>query len=177
MFFNSGWVDYDDRQNYLLDADVGVSTHFQHVETTFSFRTRILDYLWAGLPIVATEGDTFGDLIRAEKLGVAVPDEDVDALVDALDLVLGDADVAAEFRQKCREYAAEQIDLETRILTACDVYDALRSDRVYREAWSHERAMDLLHEESGTAFDPRCVDALERVLAREGVERRTPVPA
>jgi hypothetical protein len=55
IFFNEAWVDYEDRANYLLDADVGVSTHFLHVETTFSFRTRTLDYLWAGLPIVATE--------------------------------------------------------------------------------------------------------------------------
>jgi len=98
VFFNHGWVDYDDRQNYLLDADVGVSTHFEHVETTFSFRTRILDYLWAGLPIVATEGDTFGDLIGAEGLGIAVPDEDVDALTDALDRVLCDPAFAAECR-------------------------------------------------------------------------------
>ncbi len=72
MFFNEEWVDYDDRQNYLLDADVGVSTHFEHVETTFSFRTRILDYMWAGLPIVATDGDAFGRLIKAEGMGVGV---------------------------------------------------------------------------------------------------------
>jgi hypothetical protein len=37
-----------------------VSTHYEHVETTFAFRTRILDYLWAGLPVVATGGDAFG---------------------------------------------------------------------------------------------------------------------
>ena len=54
----------------------------------------------------------------------------------------------------------------TRVLTVCDVYDALVSDRVYRPAWSRERALGLLHEESGTAFDPKCVAALERVLAR-----------
>jgi HD-GYP domain-containing protein (c-di-GMP phosphodiesterase class II) len=72
---------------------------------------------------------------------------------------------------------ADRINLETRILTACDVYDALRSDRVYREAWSHERAMELLHDECGTAFDPRCVAALERVLAREGVRQREAVTA
>ena len=47
---------------------------------------------------MATEGDTFGDLIAAEKLGVAVPDEDVDALVEALDRVLGDASFAEECR-------------------------------------------------------------------------------
>ena len=84
MFFNEGWVEYEDRQNYLLEADVGVSTHFDHVETEFSFRTRILDYLWAGLPVVATGGDSFADLIEDRGLGVTVPPEDVDALEAAL---------------------------------------------------------------------------------------------
>jgi len=57
--------------------------------------------------------------------------------------------------------------LDTRILTVCDVYDALISPRVYREAWTHERAITLLREETGAAFDQRCVSALERVLSRE----------
>ena len=59
------------------------------------------------------------------------------------------------------------IDLDTRIIAVCDVYDALRSARVYREAWSHERAMKLLRDAAGEAFDARCIDALERVLGRE----------
>ena len=67
VFFNEGWVDYDDRQNYLLDADVGVSTHLDHVETAFSFRTRILDYLWASLPTVATAGDSFAESHRGAQ--------------------------------------------------------------------------------------------------------------
>ena len=54
--------------------------------------------------------------------------------------------------------------LETRILAACDVYDALVSDRVYRSAWTPERALGLLHEESGTGFDPKVVAALERIV-------------
>ena len=57
--------------------------------------------------------------------------------------------------------------LDTRILTVCDVYDALVSPRVYRQAWTHDAAMALLHDETGTAFDGRCVAALERVLSRE----------
>ena len=52
------------------------------------------------------------------------------------------------------------------MLTVCDVYDALVSHRVYRPAWSRERALGLLHEESGSGVRPRCVAALERVLAR-----------
>lgn len=95
VFFNETWVPYEERQNYLLDADVGVSTHFQHIETTFSFRTRILDYLWAGLPIVATEGDSFGDLVAREGLGVSVRERDDVGLAAALESVLYDAKARA----------------------------------------------------------------------------------
>ena len=94
VFFNRTWVDFEDRQNYLLDADVGVSTHLDHIETEFSFRTRILDYLWAGLPIVATDGDSFAEVIIREDLGLVVPPGDVEALEDALARLLGDPALA-----------------------------------------------------------------------------------
>ncbi len=98
VFFNEAWVAFEDRQNYLLDADIGVSTHFQHVETTFSFRTRILDYLWSGLPIVTTEGDSFGDLVEKEGLGASVPERDQSALVAALLTYLYDPSAIARAR-------------------------------------------------------------------------------
>ncbi|MGH2890013.1 MAG: HD-GYP domain-containing protein [Solirubrobacteraceae bacterium] len=59
---------------------------------------------------------------------------------------------------------AGRLALEVRILTVADVYDALTADRVYREAWPAQRALALLHEESGSAFDPVCVDALHRMM-------------
>ena len=68
VFFHE-WIDYDERQNFLLEADIGVSTHFDHVETAFSFRTRVLDYLWAGLPTVVTEGDVLAELITEHGRG------------------------------------------------------------------------------------------------------------
>ncbi len=67
-----------------------------------------------------------------------------------------------------RGLSEAELDLETRILAVCDVYDALMSTRVYREAWTHDRAIALLREEATEhLFDTRCVGALERVLARE----------
>jgi glycosyltransferase involved in cell wall biosynthesis len=95
VFFNETWVPYAERQNWLLDADCGVTTHYEHVETTFAFRTRVLDYLWTGLPIVTTDGDSFAELVLAEGLGVVVPAEDQDALADALEKVLYDKEFAA----------------------------------------------------------------------------------
>ena len=93
VFFNREWVAFDDRHNYLLDADAGVSTHFEHIETAFSFRTRILDYMWARLPMVTTRGDGFADLIDTSPLGITVPERDVDALADAIISVLYDGAV------------------------------------------------------------------------------------
>ena len=60
-----------------------------------------------------------------------------------------------------------ELDLETRVLMTCDIYDALLSTRVYRDAWTPERAIGLLRGESGSELDPRCVEALERVVARD----------
>ncbi|HEX7255490.1 MAG TPA: HD-GYP domain-containing protein [Gaiellaceae bacterium] len=57
--------------------------------------------------------------------------------------------------------------LEARILAVCDVYDALISTRVYREAFSHDEATDLLRDEAGTKLDRRCVVTLCAILAGE----------
>lgn len=96
VFFNDTWVDYDDRVNFLMDADVGVSTHHLHAETRFSFRTRVLDYLWAGLPVITTEGDTFAEIVEREGLGAVVPAEDPAALAAAIVRVLFQEDVARD---------------------------------------------------------------------------------
>ncbi len=61
----------------------------------------------------------------------------------------------------------EEIPLDARILAVCDVYDALISRRVYRDEWSHDRALALLREGASSQFDSRCVEALARVLAAE----------
>jgi hypothetical protein len=58
----------------------------------------VLDYLWAGLPIVTTEGDFFADLIERDGFGLTVPPTDVDALEHALFRLLDDEELAAECR-------------------------------------------------------------------------------
>lgn len=142
VFFNDSWVDFDDRQNFLLDADAGVSTHFDHLETTFSFRTRILDYLWAGLPMVVTTGDGFGDLIEDEGLGVVVPERDPQALAEGLEKVLFDDEFAAAARASIRRvrerfYWSRVLDPLVRFMEAPqpapDRISELRESRMARE--------------------------------------------
>jgi HD-GYP domain-containing protein (c-di-GMP phosphodiesterase class II) len=76
-----------------------------------------------------------------------------------------------------RGLRGNEIDLETRILAVCDVFDALMSERVYRDAWTRDDAMGLLLRSAGKEFDSSCVEALERVLAREdGTAEPQPEP-
>ena len=99
VHFNEGWVPYDRRQDYLLEADIGVTTHFNHLETAFSFRTRILDYIWAGLPVVSTEGDNFARWISDRGAGEVVGYEDPGSITRAVIRLLGDQSA----RQACSE--------------------------------------------------------------------------
>lgn len=52
----------------------------------------------------------------------------------------------------------EEIPLVARIMSIVDVYDALTSRRPYKEPFSHEKAMGLIAENSGTQFDPGLVE-------------------
>jgi glycosyltransferase involved in cell wall biosynthesis len=88
--FTSGWIPYDERGRYLAEATIGVSTHHDHVETEFSFRTRILDYFWAGLPVVTTRGDALADVIERAGAGRTVAPGDVDGLAAAIAELLDD---------------------------------------------------------------------------------------
>lgn len=106
VFFHETWVEYEDRVNYLMEADIGVSAHFDHVETAYSFRTRMLDYLWAGLPIVCSEGDSFGTLVDQEDLGASVGFGNAEEMAHALTSILGDESHAAEIRERVHTVAA-----------------------------------------------------------------------
>jgi hypothetical protein len=84
VFFNEGWVPYEERADYLLEADVAVSAHQAHAETRFAFRTRLLDCVWAGLPMVVTAGDALADLVRSHDLGRIVEPGDLDGMTESL---------------------------------------------------------------------------------------------
>lgn len=78
------WVPYAERGRWLSGADVGVTLHGRHLETEFAFRTRVLDYLWAGLPILCSSGDSWSEDVARADLGAVVEPGDVEAVAEAL---------------------------------------------------------------------------------------------
>ena len=102
VFFGD-WVPYSDWPAVLQESDVALTLHHDALETRLAFRSRVLEYIWAGLPTVATAGDTTSDLIRAHGLGELVEEGDVASLVAALRRLLAEPrDARAEAFARAR---------------------------------------------------------------------------
>jgi glycosyltransferase involved in cell wall biosynthesis len=88
VHFHDRWVPYAEREAWLGQAACALSTHADHLEAHFAYRTRLLDCVWAGLPIVCTSGDDLAERVEREQLGAVAPPGDVDALSASLERVL-----------------------------------------------------------------------------------------
>jgi putative two-component system response regulator len=65
----------------------------------------------------------------------------------------------------------EEIPFSCRIMAIADVYDALRSKRPYKEAFSHEKSCRIIEEEAGSHFDPVAVEAFTKIKSEFAVIR------
>lgn len=65
-----------------------------------------------------------------------------------------------------RGLKADDINIETRIITTADIFDAITAERPYRGAIPIPEALKMMEKTVGTAIDPACFDALKRAIAR-----------
>lgn len=106
VFFGE-WIAYEDWPNVLLESDLALSLHFDTLETRLAFRSRVLEYIWAGVPIVATRGDATSELVSRFDLGHVVEYGDVEGVSKAIEVLLAEpAACRAEQFQHAREMLA-----------------------------------------------------------------------
>jgi glycosyltransferase involved in cell wall biosynthesis len=79
------WLGREAYFDHLREADVGLSLHHATLEARFAARTRIVDYLQAGLRIVCTAGDTMADLVASNGFGEVVAAGDPAGCAAAVD--------------------------------------------------------------------------------------------
>jgi glycosyltransferase involved in cell wall biosynthesis len=82
------WLPYVERGRLYAGADVGVCTYGDHLETRLSMRTRVIDMVWGGLPLVVSAGDDMSRVVETEGLGRVVAPGDPDALAAAVTALL-----------------------------------------------------------------------------------------
>jgi glycosyltransferase involved in cell wall biosynthesis len=95
IFFEEGWVSHETAKEYVLEADISVCSYFDNLETRYSHRTRFVDLIWAELPFICTHGDVLAEEVARNGWGLVVPEEDPDALKEAIARLLDDGDLHA----------------------------------------------------------------------------------
>jgi glycosyltransferase involved in cell wall biosynthesis len=103
------WLPYHERAAMYYEADLAVTAHQPLPEAEFSWRTRTLDCLWGGLPMVLTEGDELGELAQSAGAAVCVPMGDAAALAGAIGALLADPERRARMRLAARRLATETL--------------------------------------------------------------------
>ena len=103
---NENWVTPERRLDYLAAADAGVLGQFDTLETHFSFRTRMIDCLQAGIPLVGMGGDELSDRAAREGWGMISAIGDVDAMADNMVRFARDAPTSESLRSATAEAAS-----------------------------------------------------------------------
>lgn len=98
------WIPYDDRQNYLLESDLGIVSQTNTLETRFSWRIKVLDYFWAQLPIITNEGDSMADLIKTHNMGRVIPIADSNAMAQAIISLLNNEQEYQQIKQNIKNF-------------------------------------------------------------------------
>lgn len=84
VFFVTERIPYRDVGSHYLDADAAVATYPDSLETRFCLGSRILDYAWAGLPMVISGGTLQREFVEGQGLGRVVRPGDARELADAI---------------------------------------------------------------------------------------------
>ncbi len=88
VHFIDRWVPYAERGAVLLEADLAVTAHRPSLEAELAFRTRLLDCLWARLPVACTRGDALAAEAEREGWGAAAEPGDAKGLGGAMAALL-----------------------------------------------------------------------------------------
>ncbi len=104
VFFNE-WTPYEKRQDFLLEAAAGLSIHQKTIETDFAYRTRVMHYIWAGLPVITSEGDSIAKMVKAENIGEVINYEDTSQLARVIESILTNRNLHDIYRRNLEKIA------------------------------------------------------------------------
>ncbi len=107
VFIHKGWTPREQFNELLRAADLGISFHKHTLESRFSIRTRFFDYLWAGLPLLASEGDALADYAERQGLGIVLPTGDDERFADTVLEVRRDPARLMAMRRRMEEVALQ----------------------------------------------------------------------
>ncbi len=103
IVFENKYLPYDECIALFSSCRAGFSIAIDSLENTLAYRTRILDYIASGLPVIATKGDVLADVIEKYKLGVVIEPGSVNQLAEAIKHISSNDDFFNECKNNIME--------------------------------------------------------------------------
>ncbi|HEY3782972.1 MAG TPA: glycosyltransferase family 4 protein [Fimbriimonadaceae bacterium] len=92
------WVPFSERADWYLDSDLTVVVNKPGLENSLAWRTRIVDFVWAGLPIISSGGDPVSEMLFAADAAEKFKALDSEGIADDLERLLQDPKKMARIR-------------------------------------------------------------------------------
>ncbi|MEM0231353.1 MAG: glycosyltransferase [Nitrososphaeria archaeon] len=105
-------IPYQDVESAYLESEIALITYPPGFETEFAFRTRTIHCMWAGLPVICSEGDELAEIIKREGLGVVVKPKDPEVLANSIIRLLKNEQLRAEIAKNGQEYVFKNFSWE-----------------------------------------------------------------
>jgi len=102
VFFVFDRVPAEDVANYLLEADIGVATYPDSLETRLCIGTRLFDFVWAELPIVTSSSPLLEEFVSRNRIGLTVSCGDPNELAAAIEKLADDRQLYANCKANLR---------------------------------------------------------------------------
>ncbi|MGK2856247.1 MAG: glycosyltransferase family 4 protein [Thermoanaerobaculia bacterium] len=102
-----GWTPYEHRAAFFDRFAASILTFPRTLETDLAMRTRILDYLWAGLPVITSPGRGTDEIVLRHRAGIVVDSEAPEPFAEAIVNLLSDGDRVAAMVAGASEFARD----------------------------------------------------------------------
>lgn len=130
----AAWTPYEERLDHYRRHSVALLTFSPSLETDLAMRTRIFDYLWAGLPVISSSAPGTDEIIERYEAGVVVREQSPAAFASALTALLTDAPRYERAVKGARAWAAQHSwdDVTRPLIEFCRTprFDAHKPSRV-----------------------------------------------
>lgn len=149
------WVDFKDRADWYLDSDLVILINKDGEENQLAWRTRLVDYIWADLPILTNAGDPLGDELVANDAAIKLNSLDTNGIEESLKQSLGNKKLLKDVQSNVRKVRERLYwDVVTKKL-AKSVQNHVKPSDVkkfgYQDVISHHKDKNIITKFSSTA--------------------------
>lgn len=109
------WMPFQMLEQIYSESDLAISLHGLHLETLLSFRTRVVDYLWGGLPVISTEGDELAEIISKRNAGIVVSPKNHQNVAESILTILEDEKLRVQMALNARKLATDKFSVKSAI--------------------------------------------------------------